>query len=124
MFSTCCGGWRRSAAARDIITTAHAINEGDPSLPPVVQEVAAAQVWCDLNFIAATDAEDCLRKVQQLVTEFIPRMLKWPNPIHDVQILAPMHKGVAGVGFQARISSEYASSSRSAAERLAVPTTR
>jgi exodeoxyribonuclease V alpha subunit len=25
-------------------------------------------------------------------------MLKWPHPVNDVQILAPMHKGVAGVG--------------------------
>jgi len=24
-------------------------------------------------------------------------MLKWPHPVHDVQILAPMHKGTAGV---------------------------
>jgi exodeoxyribonuclease V alpha subunit len=88
----------RQQGQSQIVTTAHAINAGDPSLPPVVPEIAAAQVGCDLNFIAATDAEDCLRKVQQLVTEFIPRMLKWPHPVNDVQILAPMHKGVAGVG--------------------------
>jgi exodeoxyribonuclease V alpha subunit len=81
-----------------IVATAHAINAGDASLPPVVAEVSGAQVWSDLNFIAATDAEDCVRKVQQLVTEFIPRLLKWPHPVNDVQILAPMHKGVAGVG--------------------------
>ena len=80
-----------------IVTTAHAINVGDPSLPPVVQNVADAQVWADLNFIAATDTEDCVRKVVELVTEFVPRKLKWPDPIADVQVLAPMHKGVAGV---------------------------
>ena len=80
-----------------IVTTAHAINAGDPSLPPVVQNVADAQVWTDLNFIAATDADDCLKKVLQLVTEFVPRKLKWPDPVADVQVLAPMHKGVAGV---------------------------
>jgi exodeoxyribonuclease V alpha subunit len=79
------------------VTTAHAINSGDPSLPPVVQHVADAQVWADLNFIAATDTEDCVQKVLQLVTEFIPRKLKWPDPLADVQVLAPMHKGVAGV---------------------------
>jgi exodeoxyribonuclease V alpha subunit len=80
-----------------IVSTAHAINSGDPSLPPVVQNVADAQVWADLNFIAATDTEDCVRKVVQLATEFIPQKLKWPDPIADVQVLAPMHKGVAGV---------------------------
>jgi exodeoxyribonuclease V alpha subunit len=81
-----------------IVTTAHAINAGDPSLPPVMQNVADAQVWSDLNFIAATNTEDCVRKVVQLVTEFVPQKLKWPDPIGDVQVLAPMHKGVAGVG--------------------------
>ncbi len=80
-----------------IVTTAHAINAGDTALPGVAPEVAAAQVWSDLNFIAATDAEDCVKKVLQLVTEFVPQKLKWPDPIADVQVLAPMHKGVAGV---------------------------
>jgi exodeoxyribonuclease V alpha subunit len=88
----------RQQGQSQIVTTAHAINAGDPSLPPVIADVAGAQVWSDLNFIAATDAEDCQRKVQQLLTDFIPRVLKWPHPINDVQILAPMHKGVAGVG--------------------------
>jgi len=88
----------RQTGQSQIVTTAHAINSGDPSLPGVVPDVASAHVWSDLNFIEASDAEDCVRKVQQLVTEFIPRMLKWPHPVNDVQILAPMHKGTAGVG--------------------------
>ncbi len=88
----------RQQGQSQIVTTAHAINSGDPTLGAVLPDVASAQVWADLNFIAATDTEDCVRKVIQLVTEFIPRVLKWPHPIHDVQVLAPMHKGVAGVG--------------------------
>lgn len=87
----------RQQGQSQIVTTAHAINAGDASLPPAVPDVASAQVWCDLNFITATDAEDCLRKVIELCTEFVPRKLKWPHPVNDVQILAPMHKGVAGV---------------------------
>ena len=46
--------------------------------------------------IALLQVVDCEPK--QIVTEFIPQKLKWPHPVHDVQILAPMHKGVAGVG--------------------------
>ncbi|AOS43622.1 ATP-dependent RecD-like DNA helicase [Lacunisphaera limnophila] len=80
-----------------IVTTAHAINEGVNSPPPVVSEVAKAQAWSDLNFIAASSAEDCLAKVIELCTTFIPQHFKWFNPITDVQVLAPMHKGVAGV---------------------------
>ncbi len=88
----------RQQGQSQIVTVAHAINGGDPKAPPVAGEVSAAQVWADLNFIAATEAEDCVRKVVQLVTEFIPQKLRWPHPIQDVQVLAPMHKGVAGVG--------------------------
>ncbi len=88
----------RQQGQSQIVTTAHAINSGDPTLGAVLPDVSSAQVWADLNFIAATDTEDCVRKVIELVTGFIPQKLKWPHPIHDVQILAPMHKGVAGVG--------------------------
>lgn len=88
----------RQQGQSQIVTTAHAINSGDPTLGAVLPDVSSAQVWADLNFIAASDAEDCVRKVIQLVTDFIPRVLKWPHPVNDVQILAPMHKGTAGVG--------------------------
>ena len=80
-----------------IVTVAHAINGGESSPPPVVSEVAKAQAWSDLNFIAASSPEDCLAKVTELCTKFIPQHFKWYHPVNDVQILAPMHKGVAGV---------------------------
>ena len=88
----------RQTGQSGIVTTAHAINSGDPSLPPAVPEVMQADPWSDLTFVSATDAEDCVRKTIQLCTEFIPQRLKWAHPINDVQILAPMHKGTAGVG--------------------------
>lgn len=87
----------RQKGQSQIVTTAHAINAGEPGLPPSVNEVAAAQAWSDLTFIVAESAEDCVRKTIQLCTEFIPAHYPWFKPIGDVQILAPMHKGVAGV---------------------------
>lgn len=80
-----------------IVSVAHAINGGESSPPPVVSEVAKAQAWSDLNFIAASSPEDCLAKVTELCTKFIPSHFKWFDPVNDVQVLAPMHKGVAGV---------------------------
>jgi exodeoxyribonuclease V alpha subunit len=80
-----------------IVTTAHAINAGDPQPPPVARDLAGVKAWSDLNFIAAASAEDCLQKVLALCTEFIPQHYPWCHPINDVQVLAPMHKGVAGV---------------------------
>ncbi|HVS54145.1 MAG TPA: AAA family ATPase [Opitutaceae bacterium] len=87
----------RQSGQSGIVTTAHAINSGDPSLPPTVPEVASAQAWSDLTFVAASDADDCVRKVLQLCTEFVPQHWKWFDPVADVQVLAPMHKGLAGV---------------------------
>ena len=81
-----------------IVSVAHAINGGESSPPPVVSEVAKAQAWSDLNFIAASSPEDCLAKITELCTKFIPSHFKWFDPVTDVQVLAPMHKGVAGVG--------------------------
>ena len=81
-----------------IVTTAHAINGGEARPPPIVDAVEKAQSWSDLNFISATSAEDCLAKIIELCTKFIPQHFKWFDPVADVQILAPMHKGIAGVG--------------------------
>ncbi len=87
----------RQKGQSGIVTTAHAINAGDPSLPPAVREVAEAQAWSDLTFVKADSAEDCVRKTIELCTTYVPRHYAWFHPVNDVQVLAPMHKGVAGV---------------------------
>jgi exodeoxyribonuclease V alpha subunit len=80
-----------------IVVTAHAINSGDASLPPSISEISALPSGIDLAFVLATSAEDCLRKVVDLCIGHIPRNYPRLDPINDVQVLAPMHKGVAGV---------------------------
>jgi exodeoxyribonuclease V alpha subunit len=87
----------RQEGQSQIVTTAHAINAGDPGLPPSASEVAAVPPWSDLTFIVAHSPEDCLAKTIELCTTFIPRHYRWWHPVRDVQVLAPMHKGVAGV---------------------------
>lgn len=81
-----------------IVTTAHAINEGSGTFPPVFAEVADIPAWSDLCFVQANSAEECVAKVLQLCTDYLPRHCSWLDPVADVQVLAPMHKGVAGVG--------------------------
>ncbi|HEY0947804.1 MAG TPA: ATP-dependent RecD-like DNA helicase, partial [Opitutaceae bacterium] len=88
----------RQQGQSGIVTTAHAINAGDPSLPPTVDSLEAVQAWSDLTFVAAHSADDCIQKVIALCTEFVPRHWHWFHPVNDVQVLAPMHKGTAGVG--------------------------
>lgn len=88
----------RQKGQSGIVTTAHAINGGDPTLPPAQPELAGLQAWSDLNFIPAADQQDCVRKVLQLCRETLPALHRWIKPSRDIQVLAPMHRGVAGVG--------------------------
>jgi exodeoxyribonuclease V alpha subunit len=87
----------RQKGQSGIVTTAHAINSGDTSLPPVASSVEAVHPSADLAFIVADSAEDCVRKVIQVCTELIPRGPGRLDPVADIQVMAPMHKGVAGV---------------------------
>jgi exodeoxyribonuclease V alpha subunit len=87
----------RQAGQSLIVTTAHAINAGEPRPPPVAHDLAGVAAANDLTFLAADSAEDCLQKVLALCTDFIPRHFSSLHPVRDVQVLAPMHKGVAGV---------------------------
>ncbi len=80
-----------------IVTTAHAINGGEPRLPPVTDTLAALPPDCDLAFVTASSAEDCVAKVIELCADYIPRHYPRIDPVNDVQVLAPMHKGLAGV---------------------------
>ncbi len=88
----------RQSGQSSIVSTAHAINGGDASLPPSTQDVTQIPAWSDLCFIPANSAEETVQKVLALCQDYLPAALPWINPIHDVQVLAPMHKGVAGVG--------------------------
>jgi exodeoxyribonuclease V alpha subunit len=87
----------RQEGQSGIVTTAHAINSGDTSLPRVVPDIASVLASGDLTFIVADSAEDCVRKVIKLCTEYLPAHFRRIDPIGDVQVMAPMHKGVAGV---------------------------
>ena len=87
----------RQTGQSSIVTTAHAINAGETTLPLVATDIEDIEASGDLTFVLADSAEDCVRKVIRLCTEFIPRAYDRCDPVADVQVLAPMHKGVAGV---------------------------
>ncbi|HEY4989820.1 MAG TPA: ATP-dependent RecD-like DNA helicase [Opitutaceae bacterium] len=87
----------RQKGQSGIVTTAHAINSGETGLPVVATAVSGIDPASDLTFVVADSAEDCVAKVVRLCTEFIPAHFARCDPIADVQVMAPMHKGVAGV---------------------------
>ncbi|MGH8020610.1 MAG: SF1B family DNA helicase RecD2 [Opitutaceae bacterium] len=80
-----------------IVSTAHAINRGEVQLPPVVEDPDALDPSLDMAFISARTPEECLERVLTLCTRILPSRFNL-DPREDAQVLAPMHKGVAGVG--------------------------
>jgi len=76
----------RQAAHSGIVANAHRVNQGE--YPEFNTE--------DFFFVDRTDAHRALETVVELVHERIPRKFGL-DPVKDVQVLAPMHRGDAGV---------------------------
>jgi exodeoxyribonuclease V alpha subunit len=72
-----------------IVTNAHRINQGEmPFFTPVAQ---------DFFFFNESEPEEAAARVVELVKERIPRKFRL-DPLEDVQVLSPMHRGLVGVG--------------------------
>ncbi|MDR0339361.1 MAG: ATP-dependent RecD-like DNA helicase [Desulfovibrio sp.] len=82
----------RQAAQSEIIVNAHLINQGEmPSLSHTGEALS------DFYFIRQDDPERAAGMIVDLVKKHIPRRFGL-NPVDDVQVLSPMHRGSAGVG--------------------------
>lgn len=79
----------RQAAGSLIITNAHRINHGELPLTPNAGDG-------DFFLFKTEDAERAAQLCVELVQTRIPR--RFAIPSQDIQILSPMHRGVAGVG--------------------------
>ena len=78
----------RQSADSDIISNAHAINHG--KLPNVNKS--------EVFFFKEPHAEACAALIVDLLINRIPSKFPQFDPIHDIQVLAPTHRGPAGVG--------------------------
>ena len=82
----------RQARESLIIVNAHKINNGLlPSLEPSGKRLD------DFYFIEQEDPEEVLRIILELTRERIPKRFGL-DPVDDIQVLTPMHKGVVGAG--------------------------
>jgi len=82
----------RQARASLIVRNAHRVNAGEvPEAPASVNEPEA-----DFYMIDERDPDRARELVQRLVTRRIPRRFGL-DPMRDVQVLAPMHRGRCGV---------------------------
>ena len=78
----------RQAANSQIITNAHLINQG--KFPVLSKESG------DFFLFPAEEAEAAADWIVQVVSERIPQKFGF-DPIHDIQVLAPLYRGPAGV---------------------------
>jgi exodeoxyribonuclease V alpha subunit len=80
----------RQAATSQIISNAHRINQGQfPQLERVSQQPQSDCLW-----LAATDPEQGVQAIRELVSDLIPAL--GFNPAQDVQVLCPMLRGGSG----------------------------
>lgn len=87
----------RQGKRSGIVTTAHAILQGD-ARPPEPQQLSVYEFnpAHDIHFIRADSAEDCCKKTVELATRAIPRLLGIRSS-EAIQVLVPMHRGNVGV---------------------------
>ena len=84
----------RQAQASQIIVNAHKINEG---IVPYLKASDSNGPLTDFYFIEQEDPEKVLDIILELTTNRIPRRFGY-DPINDIQVLTPMHRGVVGAG--------------------------
>ena len=94
--------FRQSGASR-IITNAHRVNRGELPLEPedgslsdfyFIEPKVASDGLTDEEYKRRFD-DKVLATIKKLVTENIPRRFGF-DPVNDIQVLCPMHSGVAG----------------------------
>ena len=86
----------RQARASHIVVNAHRINVG---LMPL------SEAEGDFFFIKREDPREVLSVILRLCTERIPRRFNL-DPISDIQVLSPMHRGTVGVSNLNRVLQE------------------
>ncbi len=80
----------RQAKESLIIVNAHMINSG---LMPLLK--TSSEQLEDFYFIEKENPEDALKMIVELTSERIPGRFGF-DPMHDIQVLTPMHRGMVG----------------------------
>ena len=82
----------RQAEGSGIVDAAYRVLAGDP---PITRAPSAPGLTSDFYVIPVENAAEAERMVLRVVQERIPRAFHL-DPMRDVQVLAPMHRGQAG----------------------------
>ncbi|MEC7800377.1 MAG: ATP-dependent RecD-like DNA helicase [Verrucomicrobiota bacterium] len=87
----------RQAENSGIVGLAHGILAGKGSPPPPLDSLTEIDPQHDVHFVRALTPEDCVSAVTRLSKEIIPKKFSI-DPKNDLQILAPLHRGIGGIG--------------------------
>ena len=86
----------RQAADSFITVNAHKVRQGEvPNFSSINQQVDAEKKLLDFYFIKEPDPEKIVEKILLMSTERIPQRFDL-DPMMDIQVLTPMHRGVTG----------------------------
>ena len=80
----------RQASSSLIVTNAHLVNQG--KMPMKVAETAGLS---DFYLIEKEDPDESLRLIKEMISRRIPERFGF-DPVQDMQVLSPMHKGTVG----------------------------
>lgn len=86
----------RQGARSGIVVVAHEILHGNTQPPSPELDPTRCDFTQDIHFIRVDEPEACVQMVTRLNCEILPRALRL-DPLRDIQVLAPMHKGTGGI---------------------------
>ncbi|KAF0095422.1 MAG: exodeoxyribonuclease V alpha subunit [Puniceicoccaceae bacterium 5H] len=81
-----------------IVTLAHQIIQGRAAPPAPLRTLEQVDPAALVQFVVAPEPESCGDAVVHVVRQLLPRWEPRLNPLMDIQVLAPMHRGPAGIG--------------------------
>jgi exodeoxyribonuclease V alpha subunit len=86
----------RQEGCSDIVATAYAIRNDDVQYPyHAVHQPSQIDPRRDMHFLLASDPADCVEKIVLLCEKYVPQWYKI-DPVNDIQVLTPMHRGAVG----------------------------
>jgi exodeoxyribonuclease V alpha subunit len=86
----------RQGETSGIIRTAHAIRAGETHPGKTLQSLRELNHEDDFVFVEADSPEQTAKAIRYLATEYIPKTHRL-DPIRELQILSPMHRGSSGI---------------------------
>ena len=87
----------RQADDSGIVGLAHSILAGKSGPPVPLEPSSSLPRHHDVHFIRAESPEECVQVVCNLCKNILPKSMGI-NPQTDLQILAPLHRGIGGIG--------------------------